>query len=133
MNDTLKKIRRQAMRDRATTYKGVNLSNNDSIGLLKILFVTTGPIRGTGNEGLGKYSDLMPFDDFCGQVALKKLPVINGKVEPFHVYGMKVNWFTGDATSYTVDAEIVTLNEAQLMIMKHEIGKVSIMLQVEGD
>ncbi len=106
MNDTLNKIRLQAMKDRAVTYKGVNLSNSDSIDLLKVLFRTTGPLN-LYTGGIHIYSDLMPFEDFCKQVAMKKLPVINGKVEAFHVFGMKVNWFTGYPTSFTVEAEKV--------------------------
>ena len=112
MNDTLKKIRLQAMKDRAVTYKGVNLSNEDSIDLLKVLFRTTGPwdhwARCTRNHEKMVYSDLMPFRDFCRQVAEKKLPVINGKIEPFHVFGMKVGWFTGHPTSFVVEAEEIT-------------------------
>lgn len=115
------------MQDRATTYKGVNLSNNDSIELLKVLFTTFGPhgdTRAYGDVRVAKrYCDVMPFRDFCEQVAEKKLPVANGKAESFTVYGMVINWFAGDRTSFTVEAEEIVLSEAQLMTMSHAIER----------
>lgn len=84
MNQTMKDLRIAAMRERATIYHTMKLSNEDSIGLASEFYRTlTGVIPS--------------FKDFCKTIATRD----------FRFRGMKIEWFTGDTTRFVLDSDDV--------------------------
>lgn len=101
MNQTTRDLRIAAMRERATIYHTMKLSNEDSIGLAKEFYrILTGVVPS--------------FKDFCkelhdhGTIASDKFKFRGHEIadgDRFHFRGMKIEWFAGDTTRFYLYGE----------------------------
>lgn len=97
---TTKELRILAIKERATIHHTMKLSNEDSIGLAKVIYMTAGSRDVLPYHKPPKpYHEQMNFKVFCKRVATGEIPKGPDK---FAFRGMKIEWFTGEKTRFIV-------------------------------
>jgi hypothetical protein len=105
MNQRLKNLRIQAMKERATIYHTCKLSNSDSSEIAKVIYMTAGSrdVLPYHKPQIPYYKQ-MSFRDFCQKVKDGLIPE-NG--DGFMFRGMAIEWFTGDTTSFVLKDPVI--------------------------